>query len=108
MENQWSYKNYQIKDGLKPGSKHFQYFYVVSEEGRKRCNYCVWIEDEALSRFERSRDFASIISSQREVWNAWVKGKIDAGNFGTKVLKYERDGEKEIELSEMSEHLSMA
>ena len=108
MENQWSYKNYQIKDGLKPGSKHFQYFYVVSEEGKKRCNYCVWIEDEALSRFEQSRDFASIISSQREVWNTWVKGKLDEGNFGSKVLKYERDGEKEIELSEMSEHLSMA
>ena len=108
MENQWSYKNYQIKDGLKPGSKHFQYFYVVSEEGKKRCNYCVWIEDEALSRLERSRDFASIISSQRETWNTWVKGKIDTGNFGSKVLKYERDGEKEIELSEMSEHLSMA
>ena len=45
MENQWSYKNYQIKDGLKPGATHFQYFYVVSEEGKKRCNYCVWIED---------------------------------------------------------------
>jgi hypothetical protein len=108
MENQWSYKNYQIKDGLKPGSKYFQYFYVVSEEGKKRCNYCVWIEDGALSRFDQSRDFASIISSQREVWNRWVKGKIDGGDFGNKVLKYERDGEKEIELSEMSEHLSMS
>ena len=107
MENQWSYKAYQIKDGLKPGSKHFQYFYVVSAEGKKVCNYCVWIVDEALSRFERSGDFASIVSSQREVWNKWVKGKIDEGDFGNKVLKYERDGEKEIELSEMSAHLSM-
>ena len=37
----------------------------------------------------------------------WVKGKIDEGDFGNKVLKYETDGEKEIELSEMSAHLSM-
>ena len=107
MENQWPYKNYQIKDGLKPGSKHFQYFYVVSENENKKCNYCVWIVDEALSRFDRSRDFASRVSSQREIWNKWVKGKIDQGDFGNKVLKFEMDGEKEIELSEMSAHLSM-
>ena len=107
MENQWPYKNYQIKDGLKPGSKHFQYFYVLLENENKRCNYCVWIVDEALSRFNKSGDFASIVSSQRDIWNKWVKGKIDEGDFGNKVLKYEIDGEKEIELSEMSAHLSM-
>jgi hypothetical protein len=107
MENQWSYKEYQIRDGLKPGSPHFQYFYVVSEQAKKKCNYCVWIVDEALARFDRSKDFESIVSSQREIWNKWVKGKIDAGDFGNKVLKYDRDGEKEIELSEMAAHLSM-
>ena len=107
MENQWSYKDYQIRDGLKPGSPHFQYFYVVSEQAKKKCNYCVWIVDEALTRFDQSADFASIVSSQREIWNKWVKGKIDAGDFGNKVLKYDRDGEKEIELSEMTAHLSM-
>ncbi len=107
MENRWSYKDYQIEDGLKPGSSHFQYFYIVSEGGRKRSTYCVWIEDEALSRFERSGDFTSIASSQRETWNRWVKSKIDAKDFGNKVLKFEKGGEKEIELSEMATHLSM-
>ena len=107
MENQWSYKDYQIRDGLKPGSAYFQYFYVVSEQAKKKCNYCVWIVDDALTRFDRSGDFAPIVSSQRETWNKWVKGKIDAGDFGNKVLKYDRDGEKEIELSEMAAHLSM-
>jgi len=107
MDNQWSYKDYQIRDGLKPGSTHFQYFYVVSEQAKKKCNYCVWIVDEALTRFDQSGDFSSIVSSQREIWNRWVKGKIDAGDFGNKVLQYDRDGEKEIELSEMLVHLSM-
>jgi hypothetical protein len=107
MENQWSYKNYQIRDGLKPESAHFQYFYVVSEEGKKKCNYCVWIVDDALKRFDQSRDFAAIISSQKETWDKWVKGKIDAGDFSNKVLKYDRDKETEIELSEMTEYLSM-
>ncbi len=107
MENQWFYKNFQIKDGPKPGSKHFQYFYVVSEGSEKKCNYCVWIVDEALSRFDKSKDFTAIVFSQREVWNKWVKGKIDAGDLSNKALKYEKDGEKEIELSEMTEHLSM-
>jgi hypothetical protein len=107
MENRWSYKDYQIEDGLKPGSSHFQYFYIVSEEGRKRCTYCVWIEDDALSRFDPSRDFDSIVSSQKEAWSRWVKNKIDAKDFGSKVLKLEKGGEKEIELSEMATHLSM-
>jgi len=107
MENQWSYKNCHIKDGQKPESKHFQYYYVVSEGSQKKCNYCVWIVDEALSRFDKSRDFSAIASTQRAVWNKWVKGKIDAGDFRNKVLKFEKDGEKEIDLSEMAESLSM-
>ena len=107
MDNQWSYKDYQIRDGLKPGSTHFQYFYVVSEQSKKKCNYCVWIVDAVLTNFDQSGDFVSIVSSQREIWNRWVKGKIDAGDFGNKVLKYDRDGKKEIELSEMTTHLSM-
>jgi hypothetical protein len=107
MVNNWSYKEYQIEEGLKPGSSHFQYFYRISEKGRKKCNYCVWIEDEALTRFGSSGDFDSIVSSQREVWKKWVKGKIDEGDFGNKVLKIEKAGEKEIELSELPVHLSM-
>ncbi|OPY68984.1 MAG: hypothetical protein A4E57_01407 [Syntrophorhabdaceae bacterium PtaU1.Bin034] len=107
MENRWSYKEYQIDTGLKPGSSHFQYFYVVSKDGQKKSNYCIWIEDEALSRFGSSRNFDSIISSQRATWDKWVKGKIDGGDFRNKVLKFEKDGEKEIDLSEMSAHLSM-
>lgn len=107
MDNEWPYKDYLIRDGLKPGSAHFQYFYVVSERAKKKCNYCIWIVDEALARFDPSEDFDSIVSAQREVWNKWVKGKIDAGDFDNKVLKYERDGEKEIALSEMTAHLSM-
>jgi hypothetical protein len=104
MENEWSYKGFQIRDGLKPGSTHFQYFYVVSEQAKKKCNYCIWIVDEALTDFG---DFASIVSAKRETWDKWVKGKIAAGDFGNKVLKYDRNGETEIELSEMTTHLSM-
>ena len=107
MERRWSYKNYQIEEGLKPGSRHFQYFYVVSQEGRKRSNYCIWIADEALSRFTASGDFEAIVSSQREAWTKWVTSKIDAQDFHNKVLKFEKEGEKEIELSEMTAHLSM-
>ena len=107
MNGNWVYKNYQINDGLKPASKHFQYFYVVKEGTEKKCNYCVWIVDEALSRFDKSKDFSAIASSQKEGWNNWVKGKIDAVDFKSKVLKYDLEGQKEIELSEMTEYLSM-
>ena len=107
MENQWSYKNCQIKDGQKPGSQHFQYFYTVSEGSEKKCNYCVWIVDEALARFDKSKDYSAIVDSQRKVWNQWGMENIDAGDFSNKALKFEKDGKKEIALSEMSETISM-
>jgi len=107
MDVTWAYKNYQIKDGLKPQSKHFQYFYIVKEGAEKKCNYCVWIVDDALARFDKSKEFSAIVLSQKDGWNKWVKGKIDAGDFRSKVLKYEKNGEKEIDLSEMTEFLSM-
>lgn len=107
MENRWSYKGFEIEDGFKPGSRHFQYFYLVTEGGRKKASYCVWIEDDALPGFAPSGEFDAIVSSRREGWNGWVKGKIDGGDFGNKVLKFDKNGQKEIELSEMTTHLSM-
>lgn len=107
MMKEWSYRDYQIKEGLKPGSKKFQYFFVVSDDADKKCNYCVWIEDDALSRFDDSGSQDAIVSSHREAWSAWVKGKIDQGDFRNLVLKMETVGEREYVLEEMEEHLSM-
>jgi hypothetical protein len=107
MQKSWSYKNYEIKEGLKPGSSQFRYFFVVSESGAKKCNYCVWIVDDALSRFDPAKDFNSIVSSQIETWQEWVKEKIDAAEFRNRALKFEKTSEKEIDLSEMTEHVTM-
>jgi len=106
QERIWAYKNFQIKEGLKPGSKHFQYFFVVSEGREKKCNYCVWIDDETLSRFAHSKKFEDIVSSQRENWSKWVQRKIDQGDFRNVVLKEEKTGQKEINLNEMEEKLT--
>jgi hypothetical protein len=107
MQTTWSYKNYEIKEGLKPGSSQFRYFFAVSEGGQKKCNYCVWIVDDAISRFDPSKDFNSIVSSHKETWHKWVKEKIDAADFKNRALKFEKTGEKEIALSEMAEHVTM-
>lgn len=107
MGERWSYHNYQIKEGLKPGSKHFQYFFNVYRGDEKQCNYCVWIEDEALSRFDSSGDFDTIISSQKESWSQWVREKIDAGDLQSRVLRLGKEGQEEVDLSEMDEHLTM-
>ncbi|MGD2000564.1 MAG: hypothetical protein PVG81_09865 [Desulfobacterales bacterium] len=107
MQKTWSYKNYEVNEGLKPGSSRFRYFFVVSENGEKLCNYCVWILDEALSRFDPSRDFNAIVSSKTEAWHRWVKEKIDAEDFRNRVLKFDKTGEQEINLSEMTEHVKM-
>jgi hypothetical protein len=107
MENKWSYKNLSVTEGFKPGSEHFRYFFVVSEAGQKKCNYCVWIEDEALSRFGSSKDFEAIVDSHREDWNQWVKQKIDQKDFRNMVLRFDKEGQKEIDLEKMDKKLSM-
>jgi hypothetical protein len=106
MENEWSYKGLGVKEGLKPGSKHFQYFFVVSEGGQKKCNYCVWIEDESLSRFSASKNFNAILDSHREDWNKWVKEKIDQKDFRNVVLMFDQEGYKEMDLDKMDKKLS--
>jgi len=107
MQKKWTYKNYEIKEGLKPGSTTFRYFFVVSESGMKKSNYCVWIKDDALSRFDQSKNFDTIISSQRENWGKWIKEKIDALDFQNRALKFDKTGETEINLSEMNKHVTM-
>jgi hypothetical protein len=104
-EKKWSYKSYDIDEGLKPGSKHFQYFFVVSEKGKKKCNYCVWIDDENLTHFTQSKEFEEIASLKREQWEKWVQGKIDQRDFRNLVLKLEKTGQREIDLAEMEEDL---
>lgn len=107
MQKTWVYKNFEIKEGLKPGSSQFRYFFVVTENGEKKCNYCVWIVEDALSRFDPSKDFNSIVASQIEKWHEWVKKKIDFAEFKNRALKFEKTSEKEIDLSEMTEHVTM-
>ena len=108
MEKQkiWFYKNLHISEGIKPESKHFQYYFVISEEGEKKCNYCVWMDDEALSCLAPSKNFADIVSLKREEWSKWVKGKIDKGDFRNLALKMEKTGQKEINLSEIKGKMS--
>jgi sulfatase maturation enzyme AslB (radical SAM superfamily) len=107
-EKKWSYKNLDIDEGLKPGSKHFQYFFVVSEKGKKKCNYCVWIDDENLTHFTtHSKEFEKIVSLKGKEWRKWVQGKIDQRDFRNLVLKLEKNGQQEIDLSEMEKKLKL-
>ena len=65
------------------------------------------VKAPAIKGASASIAFAAIVSSKREVWKTWVKEKIDAGRFDNRVLKHDRDGQEEIDLSEMTAHLSM-
>ena len=107
MENTWTYKNVEIREGLKPGSKTFRYFFKVLESGEKKCNYCVWIVDDALTRFDPSKDFNAIVAYRKDSWHQWVKAKIDASDFRDRALKIEKSREQEIDLSKHSEHVTL-
>ena len=103
----WSYKSFEIKEGLKPESRHFRYFYRVFEGSEKKCKYCIWIEDDALATHDPSRDFESIASRYSEQWRQWVKDKIDGSDFRNIVLKHGVEGQVEIDLEAMDEKLTM-
>ena len=106
QEKSWSHKTLEIREGLKPGSKHFQYFFLVSEGRKKKCNYCVWIDDENLPNFGAEKDFETIAYSRRGEWRKWVEEKIDQGDFRNLVLKVEKTGSKVIDLTEVEEKLN--
>ena len=101
----WSYKELEIEEGFKPESKHFQYFFLVSKGGEKKCNYCVWIDDDNLGRFSTSKSFEEIISSQKEHWTKWVRSKIDQGDFRNLVWRFGKTSQQEINLADLDEDL---
>lgn len=105
MQSTWSYKNYKIEEGLKPGSKSFRYFFRVLEGEDKKFNCCVWITDEALSKFDPGKEFGAIVTSQKDSWQQWLKGKIDGGDFRNRALRIEKDSQVEIDLSEMKDQI---
>ena len=101
----WSYKDLEVKEGFKPKSKHLQYFFVVSKGGDKKCNYCVWIDDDQLSHFSTSTSFEEIISSQRDKWTQWVRDKIDQGDFRNLVWRFGKAGQQEVSLEDLDKKL---
>ena len=103
----WFHKGFRIDEGLKPGSRSFRYFFNVSEKDQKKCNYCIWIEDDALVRFGPSREFESIVSSFSGQWEQWAKDKIDANDFRDIVLRHDTKGEVEIDLEKMDKKLTV-
>ena len=105
MKNTWTYKSHEIQEGLKPGSKTFRYFFKILENGEKKCNYCVWIADDALGKFDPSKEFDGIIASNKAAWHQWVKEKIDNADFRNRALKLDLDGQHEINLSDMTDHI---
>lgn len=106
MQEKWHYNDYEIQEGLKPGSQTFRYFFEIFQNGGKKCNYCVWVSDDALDKLASSREFDAVVASQKEDWQAWVKEKIDAQDFRNRALKIDKQGRQEINLSEMSDHFS--
>ncbi len=106
MQPKWTYKDHEIEEGLKPGSKTFRYFFKILEGGEKKCNFCVWIVDDALARFDSSKKFDAIVDSHKVRWHQWVKEKIDQGDFRNRALKFEKTGQKEINLSDMADHIT--
>lgn len=98
MEKVSSYKNYTIKEGQKPGSKKFQYYFTVYEKDKKKAHFCVWVEDSVLKQekeFYRARD----------EWFQWVTRRIDQGGLKDTLLKIVENRIEEIDLNQIDEKI---
>jgi hypothetical protein len=93
-----------------PGAFHNKHVaavrFSVFQQGEKKCHYCVWITDEALSRFDSSGDFDAVIAARSDAWRKWVEKKIDAEDFRNRALRIDAAGEQEIDLSDMKAHVA--
>jgi hypothetical protein len=98
MEKISSYKNYTIKEGPKPGSKKFQYYFTVYEKDKKKAHFCVWVEDAVLKQ-EKKLDKA------RGEWFKWVTRRIDEGGLKDTVLKIVQNRIEEIDLNQFDEKI---
>jgi hypothetical protein len=106
QERNWIYHNLQIKEGLKPGAAHYQYFFMVSQGDEKKCNYCVWVEDELLAGASAIGTYEDVAASKIDEWRKWVKGKIDKNDFRNVVLRIGKTGQKELDVKDMQEKLT--
>ena len=107
MQANWTYKTYEIREGLKPGSDTFRFFISVFENGEKKCNFCVWIKDDALARFDPSKDFETIVTHGKAEWHQWVKQKLDDGDYRNRALRFDKAGREEINLADMKTHVAV-
>lgn len=98
MEKLSSYKEFTIKEGIKPDSETFQYYFTVYKEDEKKAHFCVWIKDEVLKK-------AQEIEKARNNWFKWVVKKIDEGDFKNTVLKIVEDRIEEIDLDQLDEKI---
>jgi len=60
---------------------------------------------EKERRKKWKNEFEEIAPLKKEQWRRWVQGKIDQEDFRNLVLKLEKNGQREIDLTEMEEEL---
>lgn len=111
MTKTFPYKRFMIKEGLKPESDKFQYFFSVSEGGEKKAHYCIWVDDEVLAKTKEFQKGCrgvleeEFINTHKSEWIKWVEEKLDRRDFRNMVLKIEKGDTKEIDMSELKEKL---
>jgi hypothetical protein len=105
----WEYLGYTVWEGLKPGeTNRWQYFFVVSKEGRKAFTYCVWTDKETWTSPERAREEEALkeaLPLMREKGINRVREKIAEGDFTSIVLKLGSEKSEEIQLDALDETL---
>ena len=116
MSKTWTHGEFVIEEGMKPHDDkfkddHYQYF-IIAKRGEARIfKYCIWMEKAAtLSNpaysAERTRTGHKIPEAIYQQAIAAVRAKIDAGDFGDRLLRVSGGGIEEVDLDSLDDKVS--
>lgn len=103
-EKIYPYKQYMIEEGVAPDSEQFNYYFMVTEEGKKVAHFVVHVEGSVLAEAEVfEKGCRGVIEDQyvvkhRPEWQRWVHERIDKGYLQDMLLLIDEHQAREVDM----------
>ena len=103
-EKIYPYKQYEIEEGVAPDSEQFNYYFMVTEEGKKIAHFVVHVDDSVLAETEvfekgcRGVIEGEFVAKHRSDWQRWVHERIDKGYLRDMLLLIDKHQAREVDM----------
>lgn len=104
MKKVYPYKRFMIEEGVADESSDFNYYFMVTDEGKKVAHFVVHVDDEVLAESEPfKKECRGVIEDQfvvkhRPEWQRWVQEKLDDGIYRDMLLLIDRHQAREVDM----------